>query len=59
MSSAQKRALETAPLIPKEGSPADISNADSTKVQQKLDTLAKNLEKVPSHRKNFLDEAML
>ena len=56
MSSAQKRALETAPLIPKEGSPADISNADSAKVQQKLETLAKNLEKVSSHRKNFLDE---
>ena len=56
LSRAQKRALETAPLIPKEGSPADISNADSAKVQQKLETLAKNLEKVSSHRKNFLDE---
>lgn len=51
-----KRAPETAPLIPKEGSPADISSADVAKVQQKLDTLAQNLEKISGGRKNFLKE---
>ena len=33
-----KRAVETAPLNPKEGSPADIPTADGAKVQQNSET---------------------
>ena len=45
LSRGQKRAIETAPLNPKEGSPADISTADGAKVLNNLDYLAKKIGK--------------
>lgn len=56
LSRGQKRAIETAPLNPKEGSPADISNADGAKIQKKLESYANNLEKIANRRKNFIKE---
>ena len=53
---AQKRILETAPLIQEEGSRADISSIDGAKVLKNLDILAEKLEKSSSDRKNFLQE---
>ena len=56
LSRSKKRAIETASLNPKEGSPADISTADGAKIQKKLESYANKLEKVSNLRKNFLDE---
>ena len=56
LSASKKRAVETASLNPKEGSPADISTADGAKIQKKLESYANKLEKVSNLRKNFLDE---
>ena len=56
LSKGKKRAVETASLNPKEGSPADISTADGAKIQKKLESYANKLEKVSNLRKNFLDE---
>ena len=44
LSKAQKRAAETASLNHTEGSPADISTADGTKVLNNLDKLAKDYD---------------
>ena len=57
LNKAQKRAVETASLIQKEGSLADISTADGAKIVKKLESLANKLEKVSNLRKNFLNEA--
>lgn len=57
LSKGKKKAAETAPLIPKEGSPADISTTDGAKIQKNLDSLAEKLEKVVNRQRNFLDEA--
>ena len=56
LSASKKRAVETASLNPKEGSPADISTADGAKIQKKLESYANKLEKVSNLRKNFLEE---
>ena len=56
LNKAQKRILETAPLIQEEGSRADISSIDGAKVLKNLDILAEKLEKSSSDRKNFLQE---
>ena len=56
LSRGQKRLLDTAPLIQKEGSPADISSSDGAKVLQNLNNLASELEKISSWRKNILSE---
>ena len=56
LSRSKKRAIETAPLNPKEGSPADISTADGAKIQKNLESYANNLEKVVNRRKNFISE---
>ena len=56
LSKGKKRAVETASLNPKEGSPADISTADGAKIQKKLESYANKLEKVSNLRKNFLAE---
>lgn len=45
LSRGQKRAVETASLIQKEGSRADISTVDGAKVIQNLDNLAKDYER--------------
>jgi len=54
---AKKRAVETASLIQKEGSPADISTVDGAKIAKKIDSLVNKLEKVTNIRKNCIDEA--
>lgn len=56
LSKGKRKAAETAPLIPKEGSPADISSADGAKIQKNLDSLAEKLEKVSTIQKKFLDD---
>ena len=56
LNKAQKRILETAPLIQEEGSRADISSIDGAKVLKNLDILAEKLENSSSDRKNFLQE---
>ena len=57
LSKGQKRAAETASLIPKGGSPADISTTDGAKILKKLESFANKLEKVSNVRKKFIDEA--
>ena len=56
MSQDKKNAAETAPLIQKEGSPADISTASGAKILKNLESYANKLEKVVNRRRNFLDE---
>ena len=47
LSQDKKNAAETAPLIQKEGSPADISTASGAKILKNLETLTKKLENLP------------
>ena len=56
LSQDKKNAAETAPLIQKEGSPADISTASGAKILKNLESYANKLEKVVNRRRNFLDE---
>ena len=56
LSKGKNNAAETAPLIQKEGSPADISTASGAKILKNLESYAYKLEKVVNRRRNFLDE---
>ena len=49
LSRGQKRAIETAPLNQKEGSPADISTADSAKIQKVSETTSEEKNISQSH----------